>query len=117
MARRIACCWEHPLEVSLFKPSIFELSWTRSLLCDGAAARFSYFFRTLISPREIHYRIIKLPDWTFSTYYATKFVHDYLLWPAWILVKWVGSFMRGFTRTVQQTSGLRKIKVAKGIGK
>jgi hypothetical protein len=107
MARRIAYCWEHPLEIRLFKPSIFELSWTRSLLCDGAVARFSYFFRTLITPREMHYRMIKLPDWMCSTYYAIKVVHDYLLWPAWMLVKWVA---RGFTRTVHHAFGLRNGK-------
>jgi hypothetical protein len=107
MARRIARCWEQPLDDTLFKPSIFELSWTRSLLCDNAAARFFYFFRTAVTPREMHYRLIKLPDWMIGIYYPIKVVHDYVLWPAWILVKWVRSSARRVTRAVQQVYQLR----------
>jgi hypothetical protein len=83
IARRIAAGWERPRDA----PSVFNWSWTRFFLCDHAAARAAYFFRTVMTPREAHFCLAKLPDSMFAAYYVIKVVHDYALWPSWVLLK------------------------------
>jgi len=102
IAERIIVSWDHPSDAGIFSPSsVFEFSWTRSLLCDGIAARVSYLLRTVLTPREIHYRLVKFPDWMFPAYYLVKLTHDYLLWPIWIMLKRSGalSHLRMWSRT------------------
>jgi hypothetical protein len=67
--------------------SAFEVSPFQWALCDSAAARMSYLARTMATPRGIHFRMIKLPDWMFPAYYLIKVLHDYLLWPVWALAR------------------------------
>jgi Uncharacterised nucleotidyltransferase len=67
--------------------SAFELSSVQWALCDNAAARLSYVLRTMMTPRAIHFRMVRLPDWAFPGYYAIKLLHDYGLWPIWALMK------------------------------
>ena len=71
--------------------SAFEVSPFQLALCDSAAARVSYLARTMATPRGVHFRIVRLPDWMFPAYYIIKVLHDYLLWPFWILAKRVGA--------------------------
>lgn len=49
--------------------------------------RVRYVWRTVTTPRAIHYRMIRLPDSLFFGYVAVKLVHDYLLRPLWELGK------------------------------
>ena len=95
MTERIGACWERPGDASPYgSASVFELSRMRRRLCDDPAARFSYLLRTLTTPRESHYRMVKLPDWIFPAYYIVKVAHDYVLWPIWTLAKRSGAFAR-----------------------
>jgi hypothetical protein len=54
---------------------------------DHAADQMRYLWRTLVTPREAHFRMVRLPDSAFGLYYPIKVIHDYLLLPAWLLVK------------------------------
>lgn len=45
--------------------------------------RVRFIWRTVTTPRLIHYQMIKLPESLFSGYVAVKLVHDYLLLPLW----------------------------------
>jgi hypothetical protein len=94
LARRIVAGWNHPAETGVFEGSIFEVCWERRLLCDGTAARISYFVRTAVAPREIHYRLVRLPDSILWAYYWVKVVHDYLLWPVSVVLKWLARSCR-----------------------
>lgn len=85
LARTIVSRWDRPDAAPLFASSIFDLSWKRSICCDGLAARVSYFWRSVVSPRERHYRLVRLPDWMCPAYVPVKIVHDYMLLPAWML--------------------------------
>jgi len=49
--------------------------------------RFMYVWRTVTTPRLMHYRMIRLPDSLFFGYVAVKLVHDYLLLPLWNVCK------------------------------
>jgi hypothetical protein len=49
--------------------------------------RVRYIWRTVTTPRVIHYRMVRLPDALFFGYVAVKIVHDYLLLPMWNLGK------------------------------
>ena len=40
-----------------------------------------YLFRTVTTPREKHFLLMKLPDNLFFGYYPVKIVHDYVLLP------------------------------------
>lgn len=47
--------------------------------------RVRYVWRTVTTPRVIHYRMVTFPDSLFFGYVAVKLVHDYLLLPLWNL--------------------------------
>jgi hypothetical protein len=49
--------------------------------------RVRYVWRTVTTPRVIHFRMVRLPDRLFFGYVAIKIVHDYLLLPIWNLGK------------------------------
>jgi hypothetical protein len=49
--------------------------------------RLRYVWRTLITPRDDHYKMIRLPDALFGGYVIVKLVHDYLLLPPWRVAK------------------------------
>jgi hypothetical protein len=50
---------------------------------ERARDRIRYVLRTLATPRDMHYAIVKLPDGLFFLYTPIKLVHDYLLLPFW----------------------------------
>ena len=47
--------------------------------------RIRYAWRTVTTPRDIHFRMIALPDALVFGYVPLKLVHDYLLLPLWRL--------------------------------
>ena len=49
--------------------------------------RLRCVWRTLITPRDDHYKMIRLPDALFGGYVVVKLVHDYLLYPLWWVAK------------------------------
>ena len=53
--------------------------------------RVRYAWRTVTTPRDIHYRMIALPDALVFGYVPLKLVHDYLLLPLWRLGKGRGA--------------------------
>ena len=65
---------------SLFHVSRFHWS-ARERMRD----RVRYAWRTVSTPRDIHYRMIALPDALVFGYVPLKLVHDYLLLPLWRL--------------------------------
>jgi hypothetical protein len=101
LARTIVESWKDPIESRVFAKSIFELCWTRRLLCDNARAQVSYGFRTAVTPREIHYRLIRLPDSMLWMYHPIKMVHDYVLWPGWMALKWLMPSLRRTTKALE----------------
>ena len=63
--------------------SIYTISAFRRRMRERARDRVRYVLRTLMTPRDMHYSIIKLPDGLFFLYTPIKLVHDYLLLPFW----------------------------------
>lgn len=49
--------------------------------------RVRYVWRSVTTPRVIHYRMVRLPDSLFFGYVVVKLVHDYLVLPIWNLGK------------------------------
>jgi hypothetical protein len=47
--------------------------------------RIGYVWRTVTTPRLVHYRMVRLPDSLFFGYVVVKLVHDYVLLPLWKL--------------------------------
>lgn len=50
---------------------------------ERASDRVRYAWRTLVTPGDRHYRMLRLPDALVRGYVALKLVHDYALEPAW----------------------------------
>jgi hypothetical protein len=74
--------------VRMFEPdrpeeSIYRLSHFRRSMRERAADRWRYVFRTVTTPRDKHYSLVKLPDALFFLYTPVKLVHDYVLLPFW----------------------------------
>jgi hypothetical protein len=72
----------------LFEPdraeeSIYTLSAFRRRMRERASDRWRYVFRTMTTPRDMHYSIVRLPDALFFLYAPIKLVHDYVLLPFW----------------------------------
>lgn len=63
--------------------SIYRLSSFRRRMRERAGDRWRYVFRTVMTPRDLHYSIVKLPDPLFFLYTPVKLVHDYVLLPFW----------------------------------
>jgi hypothetical protein len=63
--------------------SIYALSSFRRRMRERAGDRWRYVFRTVTTPRDMHYSIVKLPDPLFFLYTPVKLVHDYVLLPFW----------------------------------
>jgi hypothetical protein len=63
--------------------SIYRLSSFRRRMRERAGDRWRYVFRTVTTPRDLHYSILKLPDPLFFLYTPVKLVHDYVLLPFW----------------------------------
>ncbi len=76
-------------------PSQNHVSRYHFLARERGADRLRYVWRTMTTPRIIHFRMLKLPDWLFSGYFAVKFVHDYLALPVWRLTTGRGARTRG----------------------
>ncbi|HEX2116278.1 MAG TPA: nucleotidyltransferase family protein [Alphaproteobacteria bacterium] len=64
--------------------SIYRLSSFRHRMRERAGDRWRYVIRTVTTPRDMHYSIVKLPDALFFLYTPIKLVHDYLLLPFWM---------------------------------
>lgn len=67
--------------------SIFEVSAFRFRLHDRWWDRIRYVGATMLTPREHHFGLVKLPDHLFFLYYPIKVVHDYVLLPIWLILK------------------------------
>ena len=69
------------------EPSIYAVSRTRLRMRERPQDRARYIWRTIITPREAHFRAIPLPDRLFRAYVGVKLLHDYALLPCWLLSK------------------------------
>jgi len=67
--------------------SIFELSQNRLRLHDHWWNRVRYAAATMLTPREQHFGLVRLPDRLFFLYCPIKVAHDYILLPIWRLLK------------------------------
>lgn len=63
--------------------SIYTLSRFRRRMRERRADRLRYVMRTVTTPRDMHFSLMKLPDPLFGLYTPVKLVHDYLLLPFW----------------------------------
>ncbi len=75
--------------------SIYRLSAFRWRMRERSADRMRYLIRTVVTPRDIHFSLMRLPDALFSLYVPLKLAHDYALLPIWILSKRLGGSRRG----------------------
>ena len=76
-------------------PSIYTLTTFRLRMRERMADRLRYVARTITTPRDIHFSVLRLPDALFFLYTPLKLVHDYALLPVWTLGKRVGQSQRG----------------------
>jgi Uncharacterised nucleotidyltransferase len=76
-------------------PSIYALSAFRRNMRERAADRVRYLVRTITTPRDIHFSLLRLPDALFFLYTPAKLVHDYALLPVWMLGKRLGRSQGG----------------------
>lgn len=65
------------------EPSIYELTEFRILMRERWRDRLRYVLRTVLTPREIHFAAVRLPDALFFLYPAVKLIHDYAALPLW----------------------------------
>src|SRR5579863_5261046 len=70
--------------------SIFEVSNFRYRLHDRWGDKLRYVAATLLTPRELHFGLVRLPDRLFFLYYPIKVTHDYVLLTLWLLAKRIG---------------------------
>jgi hypothetical protein len=68
-------------------PPFSRITRYRLRMRDHWTERFSYVWRTLVLPAESHLNLIDLPDTLIFAYYPIKIVHDYILLPAWLVLK------------------------------
>ncbi|MBL8701346.1 MAG: nucleotidyltransferase family protein [Alphaproteobacteria bacterium] len=64
-------------------PSIYTVTRLRLALRERRRDRAAYAWRTVTTPRTIHYKMLQLPDPLFFLYRPAKLVHDYLMLPVW----------------------------------
>ena len=76
-------------------PSIYTLTAFRLRMRERMADRLRYVARTVATPRDIHFSLLRLPDALFFLYTPLKLVHDYALLPVWMLGKRVRRSHRG----------------------
>jgi hypothetical protein len=67
---------------SIYAVSRFRLD-ARELMRDQAR----YILRTITTPRDKHFALVKLPEWLFFGYPLVKLAHDYLALPVWMMAK------------------------------
>jgi hypothetical protein len=72
----------------LFEPerpeeSIYRISDFRRRMRERRDDRLRYVLRTVLTPRESHFSVVRLPDSLFFLYYPLKLAHDYVLLPFW----------------------------------
>lgn len=67
--------------------SIFEVSEYRFRLHDRWWDGIGYVAATVLTPREHHFDLVRLPDHLFFLYHPIKVVHDYILLPIWLVLK------------------------------
>ncbi len=77
-------------ERPLFKPNAFSFH-ARERLRD----RVRYVLRSMLAPRPILIQLIRLPDSLLWAYHPTRWVHDYLLLPVWLVWKRIRQAWRG----------------------
>lgn len=70
-------------EADAREESIYVLSTFRRRIRERVNDRLRYVFRTVTTPRDLHYAIVTLPDALFFLYTPLKLVHDYVLLPFW----------------------------------
>jgi len=61
--------------------------------------RLRYVVRTVVAPRRNHLEAVRLPGWMNWGYYLVKLGLDYLVIPAWRVLKWIG-LARGSSTTL-----------------
>lgn len=70
---------------------IYMLSPTRMRLRERRRDRMRFVWRSLVTPRRMHYQMIRLPASLHGGYFVVKIVHDFILLPVWLLTKsWRG---------------------------
>jgi len=74
---------------TVIPPPDFRLSIYRFRLRERWIDKTGYVWRTCITPRELHFNLIKLPELLFPAYYLVKICHDGLALPIWKLYKHV----------------------------
>jgi hypothetical protein len=67
--------------------SIYALSRFRRRMRERRTDRLRYLMRTVLTPRDIHFSMLDLPDRLFFLYTPVKLVHDYAMLPVWNVVK------------------------------
>lgn len=65
-------------------PSIYTVTRLRWRLRERARDRLAYAWRTVTTPRTIHFGMLALPDPLIWLYRPAKLVHDYALLPVWL---------------------------------
>lgn len=64
-------------------PSIYTVTCLRLRLRERWRDRLAYAWRTVTTPRTIHFEMLRLPDPLIALYRPAKLAHDYLLLPIW----------------------------------
>lgn len=67
--------------------SIYALTRFRRRMRERRADQLRYVTRTVLTPRDIHFSMIDLPDTLLFLYTPVKLVHDYAMLPVWNVVK------------------------------
>jgi hypothetical protein len=67
--------------------NIYNVSAERRRMRERRLDRARYVLRTIATPREAHFRTVRLPDRLFPLYVGVKLLHDYVLLPCWLLGK------------------------------
>ena len=80
------------IEASIEEPKIkeeesYSISWDYLRCRERVSDKFKYIYRTIFTPRDLHFGIVELPDALFFLYPVIKLVHDYLMLPPWLLIK------------------------------
>ena len=67
--------------------NIYHVSRLRLAMRERASDRVRYILRTVLTPRDLHFRALALPDRLHGAYVPAKLAHDYILLPGWLLTR------------------------------
>jgi hypothetical protein len=89
IARSLTLQCARSLVADMPAPSIYTLSRLRLDMRERLSDKLSYVVRTLATPRDTHFQMVKLPACLFFLYSPIKLGHDYVLLPLWLAFKWM----------------------------